>query len=377
MKKPSSFFTVVLIFMSAISSFAAAPQPTPGLDQIVHVLDSQKIKYYLFANGRGNRFLVVPKFGGRVLAVSVGGDNIFWVNPDVLKGQGGQRTWLGPEGGPKAFFLRPDWRGFRDFSMFDPGHFEAKTFAENIILGLVNNFRAVSNDGLETYDAMLTRWFQQLDDPLAADASFKGTRYEFLGIKFANNLNNNIDSKIKGILDFWNIVQVPANGTAVIPVTKVENAAWRGNYRGSVPEKNVKANPDSFSFLVKGGEEYKVGVRPEFQKNTGTIGYIIKSWTPEPFLIVISFPVRPSKIYVDKPKSEQSGNGDAIQISSRHEQGELNFGELSCHSWAIDLEGKGVALFPVYYHIYRAPLPVLLKIGKKLVCPGFEKAFLF
>lgn len=373
----SLLFAVVLIFMTAISSFAAAPQPSPGLDQIVRVLDSQKIKYYLFANGRGNRFLVVPKFGGRVLAVSVGGDNILWVNPDVLKGQGGQRTWLGPEGGPKAFFLRPDWKSYRDFSTLDPGHYEIKTFSENRILGISNNFRAVSNDGLESYDAMMTRWFQHLDDPLSADPAFKAMKYEFLGIKLGNNLNNNIDSKIKGILDFWNVLQVPANGTAVIPLTKVENAAWRGNYRGPVPEKNVKANPDSFSFLVKGGEDCKAGVKPQFLKNTGTIGYIIKSWTPEPFLIVITFPVKQAEVYVDKPKAEQSTNGDAIQISSCREPGGLNFGELGCHSWAIDIEGKGVALFPVYYHIYRAPLPVLFKIGKKLVCPGFEKAFLF
>src|SRR4030067_3768178 len=153
MKKTAFFLAAFLFFWSAITSSAVALKASPSLDRIAGILAAHKIKYHIFANVRGNRFLVVPEFGARILAVSVGGDNILWVDPDVLKGQGGQRTWLGPEGGPKAFILKPDWKGFHDFSMLDPRHYEVGTLAENKILGISNNFRAVSNDGQETYDA--------------------------------------------------------------------------------------------------------------------------------------------------------------------------------------------------------------------------------
>jgi len=33
--------------------------------------------------------------------------------------------------------------------------------------------------------------------------------------------------------------------------------------------------------------------------------------------------------------------------------------------------------FPIRIYLYKAPLEVLRKIGKKLVCPQFDKAYLF
>jgi hypothetical protein len=368
----------ILIFSAARPADSAPDRnERPSLDRIRARLDSQKINSYVFSNDKGNRFLIVPKFGGRILAVSVAGVNLFWTSPDVLSGMGGQRTWIGPPDGPKGFIRKRDGKGFRDFSALDPGRYESKTFIENRILGLSNNFRAVSNDNRTTYDVSLTRWFQHLDDPLATDPALGGAKYGFLGIKFGNNLNNNTDSNIRDSIDFWNILQVPAGGTAIVPVTKIYKSAWRGAGPGFFPDRYVKTNADSFSFFIQAGMPYEIGVPAEFLGTTGTLGYLMKSRGGDSSLIVIKFPVRSREVYVDRATKEPDTNGDAIQVSSSAEPGRETFGELGCHSWAIDIQGKGVALFPVYYHIYKAPLDILMTVGKKLVCPDFDKVHLF
>jgi hypothetical protein len=53
-------------------------QEKRGMNSIISVLKSHNIENYIFSNSQDNQFLVVPKFGARILAVSVGGENLFW-----------------------------------------------------------------------------------------------------------------------------------------------------------------------------------------------------------------------------------------------------------------------------------------------------------
>ena len=94
-------------------------------------------------------------------------------------------------------------------------------------------------------------------------------------------------------------------------------------------------------------------------------------------MVFMMFPVKPEGRYVDRPKSEQETNGDAIQLYSHLEKGPLAFGELECQSWGLDLKSGAEQAFPIRIYIYKDSLEVLQKIGKKLLCPQFDKAFLF
>jgi len=160
----------VLLFLNAEDT----AQEKTDMNSIISVLESHKIQHYVFSNSQDNQFLVVPKFGARILAVSVGGENLFWTHPDILKGQGGQRSWVSPEGGAKGFIFRADWKGNRDFSIMDPGNYKVSFFKENEHLVLHNTFKTASNDGQENYDLTLTREVRHEEDPLKDDPEFKG-----------------------------------------------------------------------------------------------------------------------------------------------------------------------------------------------------------
>ncbi len=345
------------------------------METIVKTLNSHKIKHFLFTNSQGNQFLVIPKFGGRILSVSVDGENLFWTHPDILKGQGGQRSWISPEGGAKGFIFRPDWKGTRDFSMLDPGQYKVILHKENERLVLSNTFKTTSNDGQENYDLTLTREFRPSEDLLKPLPPFKDLDYQYLGIDFVHKLKNNSKKFLDRILGLWCLIQIPPQGTMIVPVNRVEKAAWRGNYFEPTPEDFVKANPDSFSFFIHGSQRYKVGLRPE--STQGAISYLAKTKNGDYSLVFMEFPVMPEARYVDKPKGEQKTNGDAIQIYSHLEEGPLAFGELECHSWGLELGAGEEAAFPIKIGVYKGTLEVLKEIGKTLVCPQFDKAHFF
>jgi len=350
-------------------------QEKTDMNSIISVLKSHKIEHYILFNSQDNQFLVVPKFGARILAVSVGGENLFWTHPDVLKGQGGQRSWISPEGGTKGFIFRADWKGNRDFSIMDPGNYKVSFFKENEHLVLHNTFKTASNDGQEDYDLTLTREVRHEEDPLKDDPEFKGLDYNYLGIDFVHKLKNNGEAIHDRILGLWCLIQIPPRGIMIVPVHEAKREAWRDTYFEPIPSEYVKANADSFSFYIHGSQRYKVGIRPE--SSQGIICYLSKAKSGDFFVVFMIFPVKPEGRYVDRPKREQETNGDAIQLYSHLEKGPYAFGELECQSWGLDLQPGAEQAFPIKIYIYKDSLEVLQKIGKKLLCPQFDKAYLF
>ena len=377
MKQAFFFLLMLMVVIGALHFLKAenTSQEKTDMKSIISVLESHKIEHYVFSNSQENQFLVVPKFGARILAVSVGGENLFWTHPDILKGQGGQRSWLSPEGGAKGFIFRADWKGNRDFSMMDPGNYKVTFFKENEHLVLHNTFKTASNDGQENYDLTLTREVRHEEDPLKDDPEFKGLSYDYLGIDFVHKLKNNGEAIYDRILGLWCLIQIPPEGTMIVPVQEVKREAWRDTYFELIPSEYVKANSDSFSFYIHGSQRYKVGIRPE--SSQGIICYISKAKSGDFFMVFMMFPVKPEGRYVDRPKREQETNGDAIQLYSHLEKGSLAFGELECQSWGLDLKSAAEQAFPIKIYIYKDSLDVLQKIGKKLLCPQFDKAFLF
>lgn len=371
------FALIIIVFFGA-SIFSCAinlSKENPKMDDMVKVLDSNKIAYYVFTNEAGNKFLVVPKFGARILAVSVGGENLFWTHPDILKGQGGQRSWVSPEGGDKGFLFKPDWKGNRDFSMLDPGKYAEVAYEENEHLILSNTFTTTSNDQKENYNLTLTREFRFEEDPLKDDHDFEGIEYNYLGVDFVHKLKNNSKALLDRILGLWCLIQIPPKGTMVVPLHKAEREAWRANYFEPIPEEYAKANVDSYSFFIHGSRRYKVGVSPESAQ--GVICYFSKTEDGEFSLVFMVFPVNPEARYPDRPKNEQGTNGDAIQIYSHLEKGPLAFGELESQSWALELGAGAEAAFPIKTYMYKGTQEVMKKIGKKLVCPYFDEAHIF
>lgn len=373
MKTPCASAIVLAALLGATAFLWTAEKA--DLKSMIDTFRAQKIEYFLFHNSQDNQFLVVPKFGGRILAVSVGGENLFWAHPEILKGQGGQRSWVSPEGGAKGFIFRPDWKGNRDFSMLDPGNYRVVSAKDNEGLILANTFKAASNDGQENYELTLTREMKLEEDPLKDDPNFKESNYQFLGIDFLHRLRNDSRAGLDKTLSLWSLIQVPPRGTIVVPVSEVKKDAWRATYFELIPPDFVKENPASYSFFIDGSRRYKVGIRPDFAQ--GAIAYLRKIREGDYSLVVMTFPVKPQACYADRPKGEQETNGDAVQLYSHLEPGSLAFGELECQSWALDLRAGGEAAFPAKIYLYRGSLALLGKIGQSLVCNDFGRAHFF
>ncbi len=261
----------IFVFLIGIGAFffhgaGGISEEKGDMNSIIDALKKDNIEYHLISNEQGNQFLVVPKFGARILAASVEGENVFWTHPDIQKGQGGQRTWISPEGGEKGFIFKPDWDGTRDFSMMDPGNYKVVASDEEEHLILENSFITTSNDQKETYNLTTTREMKPLSDPLQDAPGFEDFKYSYLGIDFVHKLRNNSDVLLDKILALWCLIQIPPEGTMIVPVHNPDRLAWRGNYFEPIPEDFVKTNPGSLSFYIHGSQRYKVGIRPEMSR---------------------------------------------------------------------------------------------------------------
>lgn len=345
------------------------------MDKMIEKLKGENIEFYLFEKEKGNGFLVVPSFGARIIGAFIDGENLFWTHPDIKRGQGGQRTWISPEGGEKGFIFKPDWSGNRDFSMLDPGNYKVISYKNNQFIALKNSFRTVSNDGKEDYNLELTREMSFSENPLEKDPDFKNSDLKFLGIDFAHKLKNKGEKVLDRVIGLWCLIQIIPQGTMVVPVEEPSQKAYRGNYFEPLPPEFVRINKESISFFVHGSRRYKIGIKPEYAK--GIIAYLSKNQRGEFYIVMMSFPVEKNAKYPDRPKSEQNTNGDAIQIYSHLEEPPLAFGELECHSPSLYLPPEREESFRIKIYILKGSEKWIMKAGKKLVSPDFEKAYLF
>jgi hypothetical protein len=366
---------IVLLLLVGCLFSGTAQEERRSMESMIRAFRGQRVEHYEFINSQGNGFLVVPEFGARILAVSVARENLFWTHPNILMGQGGQRSWISPEGGDKGFIFNADWTGSRDFWVMDPGAYNIASFEENDHIVLVNRFEVDSNNGKEKYDLTLSREIRFKGDPLDGDTDIKSSNYSYLGIDFVHKLKNNTESTFDRILALWSLIQVPPLGTMIVPVHDPGKDAWRGNYFEPIPEEFVEENPESLSFYLHGSQRYKIGIRPQSVK--GVIAYLMTTEGGEASIVFMKFPVKPKERYVDKPKSEQDSNGDAVQIYSHLEEGALAFGELECHSWGLELSPGKEEAFPIEIYMYKSSLDVIKKIGKKLISPDFDKVHIW
>ncbi len=345
------------------------------MDKMIECLKKENIEFYIFEKEKGTGFIVVPSFGARIIGAFIDEENLFWTRPEIKKGQGGQRTWISPEGGDKGFIFKPDWSGNRDFPMLDPGNYKVISYEKNKFISLKNSFTTISNDGKENYNLELTREIGFTDTPLEKDPEFKNSDLKFLSIDFTHKLKNNGEKILDRIIGLWCLIQIIPQGTMVVPVKEPSQKAYRGNYFEPLPPEYVKLNSDSISFFVHGSKRYKIGISPEYAK--GVIAYVSKNLKNEFYIVMMSFHVTSEAKYPDRPKSEQDTNGDAIQIYSHLEEPPLAFGELECHSPSLYLPPQKEEAFRIKIYILKGSKEWILKAGKKLVSSDFEKAYLF
>lgn len=275
-----------------------------------------------------NGSLMVTEYGGRVLAVSIGGSpNLLWVNPGletVMEKRefnvGGLRVWVAPE---RNFFYRNP-KYFEDWfcpSELDPGGFRMVSLTDAAVT-LESKFKLVDLLNSETLNMCIRReiLLEDLEDGLAVNV-----RETLIASKFDRSR-----------VSLWALAQVypgyGGEGTVIVPV---KPEAEPIHYFGEIPADRLKTAESYVAFRIDGEYICKLGIKPEDLRLRGwaSIGYIAKApWDPELGLLLVMETCCAPRVQaecLDVAKSNPEGPRAAVQsYNSGPDREHLKFGEI-------------------------------------------------
>jgi hypothetical protein len=282
--------------------------------------------------------LAAPSLGARVMGLGAGEENALWTAADPAAGEwnaGGQRTWLGPEAGPRGFFFR----GGGEWAVpaaLDPGSYREAP-ADGWDLCFASRARLAAADG-EGFDLTIRRLLAL--EECSAPAGARAVR-----LRFRHELMNAGESPIPPRIGLWSIIQCPAarRGTIIIPVVPGPGEPLRP-YFTDLPRKRVRSEDGIVCLESLGGVKYKAGVpalRAGEDVGQGRIAHVRPARSGTGWIVVAArFAVDARGVYVDKPAHDGpdgSGNGDPIQAYNSPETGARAFAEIECHAPASGL----------------------------------------
>ncbi len=275
----------------------------------------------------GNELTILAE-RGRVLQVSVQGEQAFWVNPEWTGNWnvGGDRLWVSPE---------IDWNWKKtdrvDFAQYDvpqaldSDHWTlAGTTRRSCMLRKQQTIRHQQRKRFVRYE--ITREIEHLTE-LETEGFDKALAYQ------TTNRLTLLDGTPGQAMDLWGLVQLPPGGSMLIPVRQKSELR---NYFAPIPKRMFTDKDGLLELIITGQTQYKVGVPPS--RTVGPIAYarpVRGGW------LVVYRHVSPQfwRPYVDVPISDPRSQGDAVQVYN--DGGEFGgFGELEYHSPGIRF-GKG------------------------------------
>lgn len=260
---------------------------------------------------------------GRVLGIEVGGQESLWTPAESSApwNLGGERLWIGPEADWHWLRLgEPDFAFYKVQPALDPDIWSVGQLREGFFSASVEiDVRSPHRDA--HLKVRLTRSIESLPPESLAEV---GPSIAFLTTTGLEILGGTHGQPV----DLWSILQVPAGGEVVVPVS--QGAAPR-DYFKPCPRSELTSRDGNFHVKLAGRSQFKLGFQP------GRIRGPISYGRPVPGGILSlqrSFPVHPAATYCDSPMSDLSSQGDAVQIYC--DDGSFGgFGEIEHRSPAI------------------------------------------
>ncbi|MSU64465.1 MAG: hypothetical protein EXS31_19100 [Pedosphaera sp.] len=254
---------------------------------------------------------------GRVLQVSIGGDDAFWVNPKWDGGWnvGGDRLWVGPE-------VHWNWktRGPIDFEKYhipaamDPGSW----------LPVPAGKRSCAARQTITLRHQLQNARAQLEIGRRFEPVVSGGNGTV--VTYATENSMRLRGGTSGQeADLWSVLQLPAGGVMYIPCKS--RPRYR-NYFNPIPRSLWKIDGRVLCLEITGRHQYKIGVPADL--TTGRIVYARR--VGQKYLVIRrDFFPQPWRRYCDVPLGASRSEGDAVQVYN--DGGQFGgFGELEYHT---------------------------------------------
>lgn len=276
------------------------------------------------------RLLIILN-GGRILAVSLGSENLLWVHPKPQQcimnddwNLGGIRTWISPE---RDYFYKNPAEFDQWFCPIgiDPTYYKIVS-KDRTSVTLISDIEAKNNTTGEILKGILTKRIDLVStNEVGNNREVKIRMHDILQIH-----NNHTPVAI------WSILQVPTNEFKESKVQLPINVANTIPYFDPIPEEYFIYNENSIDFILDGKKELKLGIPPEDFADNSKINFSYSyKVNGKNASISVSSNTNASNQdeCLDVAKSSPNGLKGVIQFyNSDVSKSGLKYGELEIHS---------------------------------------------
>ncbi len=315
------------------------------LATLQNTFDEVGEKYHVLRIGDEMHIFITQR-GARVLGIFPAPDshNLLWSNEALYTADGfrafresgnwnmgGERCWIAPE---VQYNITDRIRFFETLSVpprMDPGQYTFMVDGNRVNLRATMELEAhVLATGKKTI--FVNRSIAPTANPflwhhdgiaLADTVSFGGYTQEV-------TLKDTNDSDI--LSEIWNLVQVIAGGTLIIPCTPTLDVS---DYFGSPTDETKHVERGAVRIPITGARQFKVGYKALCM--SGRMGYYRELYDGTASLLVRHFPNNPGNPYAEEPPALPNVRGHSVHVYNDDGGmgGENNFGEMECTGTTI------------------------------------------
>lgn len=329
-----------------------------------HVWDSQD----------GSSAVISPS-SGRILGLfsPASNTNFLWTHPALSSTQatrelsesngwqnfGGDRTWLAPEF--EFFFPQyPNTDVYFQPRQIDPGSYELSTTAVEI--RLTNQLSLQMYASHTTVKLTIDKRLTPATNPLLAIGGELAPRLEYAGYTLSTTLTIN-EQPPPVPIGLWNLLQLPHGGEMII---STYSRAVPVVYMGSVASRDLEISDHAVRYRMHAEGEAKIGLQATLC--TGRVAYLFSN-SDVMSLVVRSFVVDLSGVYVDVPAGETETAGCAVQACNVNSSLGA-FSELEYHTPGIGgLSGCSKRFDESQVWAFRGPKSNIMEAARLLVSP--------
>jgi hypothetical protein len=320
------------------------------LTSITQKLDPIHHQLHTLTNEDGGRAVIWER-GSRVIELVAPHriENALWSNLSAIErdewNSGGDRTWISPE---IEFFIQAN-KEHAVPAQLDPGNYKLRISPD--LKTVLTSQSCVLHHQSGDFDVNLhiSKEHTLIPNPFAMNRfplNLPSSYIYYVGYQCETRLTVNPTQHLIGdaytrnsssvlpmayYCNLWNIMQVPAGGTALIPTSYKASPLVMFKDHGEI---DIHVQRRFVTIPYKGINKFKVSFNSLESK--GRFGYLLRLNEHESSLLVRQFQVNPSAIYPDFPQNCKDYIGSCMQFFFDGGQWG-HFGELEYHTPAIPI----------------------------------------
>jgi hypothetical protein len=316
--------------------------------------------------------------GARMLGLFPSEDapNLLWTHPSLesalgfrrhISSQwniGGERIWIAPEIQFNVADRTRFWETIDIPAAVDPGAYTLSDLGEAVQFEAHMALDAF-NIAAGTVHLAIERTIQPVPDPLRKLPGYEAITHgvTFAGLAHDVTLRQTAASPI--VAEAWNLVQLPAGGTLIIPCAE---ALYAADYVGVLPRAATHVDRGAVRVAITGDHQFKLGYAAACVGSR--MGYLRDIGGGNASLLLRQFSNDPSASYTEEPPGQPGVNGFSVHVynDGGDEDGLPTFGEMEASGRAISSAlGRPESADTFTLWAYVGPAETVREIGRLLL----------